>query len=262
VDSLAPIVPQKVACKCCGDESLLFGVVDFNKNCEIRRQDPLPMSGVPIFYHRCPRCGFIFTIAFDEFSNERFIEIIYNEQYALVDPEYIEARPQSCAQFLCQAFAHHKSMSILDYGCGAGRLASLLREQGFDHVENYDPFVKEFSTRPKGRFDCVVSFEVMEHSNRPAETFNDIGTFMDEDGVLFFTTLLQPREIAGIGVGWWYIAPRNGHVSIFSSDALAAVVKPLGWYISSMTSSMHVGYRRPEFAAHIVNLTQSVGALK
>ena len=84
-----PIVPAQAACKCCGGNSELFGVVDFNKNCEIRRKSPLPLSGIPIYYHRCTRCAFIFTAAFDDFTNQQFLDVIYNEQYALVDPEYL-----------------------------------------------------------------------------------------------------------------------------------------------------------------------------
>jgi hypothetical protein len=248
-----PIAPGQVACKCCGGNSLLFGVVDFNKNCEVRRGSPLPLAGIPIFYHRCTRCAFIFTVAFDGFTDQQFLDVIYNEQYALVDPEYAEVRPRGNADFVKSQFSSHKSISILDYGGGNGRLASLLRADGFKKVDTYDPFVKEFSTRPADRYDCIICFEVVEHSNRPRETFGEVNSLLKDDGLFLFSTLLQPPDIDTSGVGWWYIAPRNGHVSLFTTAALASILNPLGLNLGSFNSNLHIAFRRlPAFAQHFV----------
>ena len=59
---------------------------------------------------------------------------------------------------------------MLDYGGGNGLTARLLREAGFKHVEVYDPFVPEYVKRPKGEFDIIMMFEVLEHSPTPKET--------------------------------------------------------------------------------------------
>ena len=48
-------------CKCCGEPSRLFGVIDFAKRCEDRRQEPPPLTGIPVYHHRCTSCGFVFT---------------------------------------------------------------------------------------------------------------------------------------------------------------------------------------------------------
>lgn len=249
-----PIVPHQVACKCCGGDGLPCGVVDFNKNCEARRASPLPIWGIPIYYHRCTRCGFIFTIAFDSFSEQDVRDVIYNEQYFLVDPEYAEARPKANAEFIKRQFAWHKSISILDFGGGNGRLATELRADGFSDVDTYDPFVEEFSTWPGIRYDCVVCFEVLQHSNRPRETLGELNSLLKEDGLLLFSTLLQPPDIDEIGMGWWYLAPRNGHVSLFSQAALVALTNLLGLQFGSFNSNMHVAFRQlPDFARHFVN---------
>jgi len=226
-------------------------VVDFNKNCEVRRASPLPMSGIPIFYHRCTRCGFIFTVAFDGFTDPQFLEVIYNQQYALVDPEYAELRPRGNAEFIKSQLSRDKSISMLDYGGGNGRLASLLRAEGFEKVDTYDPFVKEFSARPAERYDCIVCFEVMEHSNRPRQTFAEVNSLMKEGGLLLFSTLLQPPDINTAGVAWWYLAPRNGHVSLYTEAALASLFRPLGLNFGSFTSNLHIAFRQlPAFAKH------------
>ena len=139
---LLPITAAEVACKCCGGAARLFGVVDFNKNCEANRgRYPLPLAGVPVYYHRCTRCGFLFTVAFDAFTHADFATHIYNAQYALVDPDYEAARPAAAAGFIANTFPQARPLRVLDFGGGNGRMAELLRQAGFADVTTYDPFV-------------------------------------------------------------------------------------------------------------------------
>src|SRR5207302_7999881 len=139
------ICPPHVSCKCCSATALLYGVVDFHKNCEIGRQKVLDLSGIPIYYYRCPECQFLFTTAFDHFSREDFNATIYNADYVLVDPEYREVRPQRNAALLTRLFAAARPARILDYGGGNGYLADLLRSAGFPHVDIYDPYVPAYA---------------------------------------------------------------------------------------------------------------------
>jgi 2-polyprenyl-6-hydroxyphenyl methylase/3-demethylubiquinone-9 3-methyltransferase len=67
-----PIAPAKHPCKICGDEAPLYGVVDFHKACN----HALALAGIPVYYHRCRGCGFVFTTAFDGFSAEDFARLI------------------------------------------------------------------------------------------------------------------------------------------------------------------------------------------
>src|SRR5579871_6814765 len=181
--AFAHIAVESYPCKCCGGESPLFGVVDFNKSCEDVRQPSAPLAGIPIYYHRCPACGFIFTTAFDSFTHEDFRRKIYNEQYARFDPDYLEIRPKTNAEYLARIFGASKDIAILDYGGGSGKLAENLRGQGFTRVETYDPFVAKFSQRPTGKFDLVLAFEVVEHSPRPRETFADMLSLVNRPGM-------------------------------------------------------------------------------
>ncbi len=72
---LTPICAQQTRCKCCGSLAFRYGVVDFHKNCEIYRKNALDVSGIPIYYYRCPACGFIFTTALDQFTNDDFRQL-------------------------------------------------------------------------------------------------------------------------------------------------------------------------------------------
>jgi hypothetical protein len=48
---------------------------------------------------------------------------------------------------------------VLDYGCGYGH--SLDSISNIVSVQKYDPFVPEFSTRPTGKYDLVVAYNVL-----------------------------------------------------------------------------------------------------
>jgi 2-polyprenyl-6-hydroxyphenyl methylase/3-demethylubiquinone-9 3-methyltransferase len=251
---LLPISPQSVPCKICGATASLYGVVDFHKNCEIvRGRNVLPLSGIPIYYHRCPACRFIFTTAFDKFTSDDFRKHVYNDQYAMVDPDYAEVRPRANAAGLVKMFGASKPERLLDYGGGAGVLADSLRAASFSHADTYDPFVSQHAVKPAGRYDCVVSFEVVEHTPTPLATFREMDDVLAKPGLILFSTLVQPAEIEQVGLSWWYAAPRNGHVSLFSRQSLEHVARSMGLTFGSFNDNLHALFRElPDFAKHLV----------
>jgi SAM-dependent methyltransferase len=248
---LQAICTTETPCKCCGAQAFLYGLVDFHKNCEIYRRNALAISGVPIYYHRCPACDFIFTTALDHFTTDDFLEYVYNEEYPLVDPDYRDIRPRANATLVDRLFAAARPSRVLDYGGGNGVLADSLRAAGFPHVETFDPFVESYSARPDGLFDCVVCFEVLEHSTVPAQTLADMIDFLSESGVILLSTLLQPGDIDRHGLNWWYASPRNAHVSLYSRKSLARLVEPLGFKLNSLDQSYHILYRENPVAAAV-----------
>jgi hypothetical protein len=250
---LQSICAMQTRCKCCGSLAFPFGVVDFNKNCESYRRNALGISGIPIYYHRCPACGFLFTTALDHFNDHDFRQHVYNEQYPLIDPDYELARPRSNAAFIYNLFADSKPRCILDYGCGNGVMAESLRAVGFPRVDTFDPFVPRFSERPTDRYDCVLCFEVIEHSTEPSRILSDIASFVNDNGLIVLSTLVQPPDIEKQGVNWWYLGPRNAHVSLHSKASLERLARGAGYKFASFTDSFHVLFRTvPEFARHFI----------
>ncbi|MEI8196898.1 MAG: class I SAM-dependent methyltransferase [Phycisphaerae bacterium] len=249
----SPICEFEIRCKCCGAAARRYGVVDFHKHCETQRGGMLELSGIPIYYHRCVACGFIFTSAFDGFSNADFTRVIYNADYAALDPDYAETRPLGNARLVTQLLAAQREVRLLDYGGGNGRTAELLRQAGFGRVASYDPFVPAHADRPAGRFACIICFEVMEHSPQPIQTLQDLDSLLEDDGLILFSTLLQPPNIHELGVNWWYLAPRNGHISLYSKEALATLWRQRGFKFGSFNEGLHVACRQvPTFAKHFL----------
>ena len=56
-----------------------------------------------------------------------------------------------------------------------------------------------------------------------------------------------------LGVSWWYVGPRNRHVSTFSRRALALAWQRHRCKFGSFNDYLHVAFRAlPSFAAHLV----------
>jgi hypothetical protein len=250
---LKTVAPQNVSCKVCKADSKLVGVVDFARSCEDVTHAPAPLAGIPIYYHQCTSCGFMFTVAFDDFTPDDFKYWIYNDRYIEADHEYAEQRPAHNGQLISKMFGARKDLPILDYGGGSGKLAEVLSANGFLNAQVYDPFVSQFSQRPKERFPIVVAFEVVEHSIRPLDVFADMINLTAPGGLTIFSTALQPVDIDRLGAQWWYAAPRNGHASLFSQkslDLIAAQHQLRFRSHPSRTLHMFLG-AVPEFALHM-----------
>lgn len=216
-------------CKICDGASPLFGVCDFTRSCEERTGLVLPLSGEPIYYRRCSNCGLIFTDAFDAWTVRDWRSRIYNDAYGMVDPDYDSARPVATAHMVAALFKPVLGqLSVLDYGGGNGRFAVELRALGAQKVTTYDPFSRAFHEPPVEPVQLVTCFEAIEHSPRPRETAQAIAAQIADGGALMLSTLTQPDDIELQRMAWWYAAPRNGHVTLFSRRALATLFAQVG----------------------------------
>jgi hypothetical protein len=253
IDHLKSVTTAPVLCKICGGASLLFGVVDFNKSCEEQSGLRLSLSGVPVYYRRCANCKFVFTDAFDDWSADAFKTHIYNDDYRMVDPDYETTRPRVNAGIVVQLWGEHRTKTrVLDYGGGNGAFCTALRENGFPVAEAFDPMVPKFVRRPDGKFDLVTSFETLEHLPDPMAGIASILESVADPGVVLFTTLLQPGDFDNQGVNWWYIGPRNGHVSIFSKQALNIAWSRHRYQVASLNDNIHLAFRNlPPFLADL-----------
>jgi hypothetical protein len=211
-------------CKVCSGHATLFDAVDFNKHCS-----GLPyqfgLSGIVVPYYRCTKCSFIFSDFIDDWSVEEVSQFIYNDDYVKVDPEYIGVRARRTARLMTSLLAGCEDLRILDYGSGSGVFSEEMATHGFKRVENYDPFSSPL--RPAGPFDLITCFEVIEHSPRPLTTLIEMCDGLSNQGAIIIGQSLQPNNIEEIGARWWYVAPRNGHVSIFAEETFLTLANRL-----------------------------------
>ncbi|AOI67445.1 SAM-dependent methyltransferase [Burkholderia territorii] len=237
--------PATIACKVCGADADICGVVDFSR-CGadmIAGKKVDPFVGVPIYYYACRQCGFTCTRAFDHWTHDDFARHVYNDDYARHDPEYLEHRPQQHADLICTSFPSMRENRILDFGSGLGLLEKKLSARGFTDVTSYDPF--SHPVAPLGQFDAILSFEVFEHHPDPRSLFADIIRYRAPAGALLFQTSLITPEILARGIEqWWYCVPRNGHISFYTSQALTLLATQHGLEFGSFSPELHVAFDR------------------
>ena len=212
-------------CKICGTRTQLFDAVDFYKHCCDPPDTPyrFGLSGIIVPYFRCDTCRFLFTDLIDDWGPVELAEFIYNADYLKVDPEYVDVRPRRNATHLAPALSFCMDARILDYGSGSGAFAAAMTAHSFKRVESYEPFTSP--TKPNGTFDMITCFEVLEHAARPVDTLLEIAGWLSAGGIILIGQTLQPENIEDIAGRWWYLAPRNGHVSLFTHETFMALAE-------------------------------------
>ena len=234
-------VEQVSTCKVCHNEAPLYGVTDFNKSCEEHHGRFLPLAGVAVYYHRCNQCGLVFTNSFDHWSKGDYLKHIYNDDYVTVDPEYLGERASNNAVVVLDFIKNGRGLKCLDYGGGNGRLAAVLRERGVDGI-SWDPMDRDEDAPASGKFDFISAFEVLEHTPEPVATAKQALEMLNGRGVMMFSTLtidhLAPRSMDD-----WYIAPRNGHITLYTKQSLKTLFAGLGYRVHHFTAGLHLAVR-------------------
>jgi len=233
-----PAAPGPRACKACGTMAPALGHVDFGRTCEDRRRPSAPHSGTVVTYHHCPSCKLLFTGDFDHWTPDDFRVRIYNDGYADADPDYAGERPRAVAPVVAALLGPGgRNTAVLDYGGGDGALAALLRGDHGIPAQHYDPFARDGGVLPQLRYPVVTCFEVLEHTPDPRATIHEIAGLVEPGGMVVMSTLLQPREA---GLAWWYVAPRNGHLTLYSAEALRTLWKEAGFDLTHHGDNLHV----------------------
>ena len=236
-------------CKCCFGAAKFLGSVDFNKTCEDRKGERIfELSEILVHYYYCNQCGFIFTDYFDNWTISDFKEKLYNKDYDLADPKDNSKGERGNPGFNYGTYfgiliskliengrvkKKKSDIKILDYGSG-GKLSSFglgLLESGY-YVDSFDPYYLNSSQKlNKNFYDFIFMIEVIEHCHNLEQTLKSLNNFLTNDGFLWIQTSLHEinqNGICKVGIHFftapkeniidfsWYIAPRNGHASIFS----------------------------------------------
>lgn len=230
--------PINMKCKLCNSDSCLFDIVDFNKFCS--QEDPYKfgVSGIQIPYYRCLDCQFIQSPMIDELESNDIEQLIYNEDYKLVDPDYLGKRAKIFAREFTTIYppSDFSELRILDFGSGLGVFEQELLALGFNHVYSFDPFSNR-SNLPTGKFDLITCFECIEHHPFPNLLIKELLGHLHVNGTIIFSTSIQPKNIDLIRSRWWYIGPRNGHISIFHENSLFTLGKIHG--LKYLKSNFH-----------------------
>ena len=248
--------PGPSSCPVCDRAAHRFDTVDFNKTCAEVYGTSLRRTGIGVVYDLCEECGFCFAPEFAQWTAGDFAQRIYNAEYVNVDPDYTGVRPRANADLVMKMFGEHAShIRHLDYGGGAGILSALLREAGWQST-SYDVFADGTRKLPElGKFDLITTFEVFEHVVDGRQLVRDLSSVLNDDGIILFSTLVSDGHIVeGQPLEWWYAAPRNGHISLYSRKSLAVLAARSGFRFATFSPDLHAYWRSvPEWARHLIH---------
>lgn len=250
-----PVIETTTLCKICGGAAPVFACVDFEKHCNKQLVEER-FADTPVKYFRCVRCHFIFTPFLDDHSTADLVARVYNEDYIKFDPLYPVIRPRMNAGFL-RSIVEEARLSpgpvrILDYGAGNGMLSQILEETL--PVENYDALNPAFDRLPEGQFDLLFCSEVVEHIPEPHRLMADWERLLNAQGAVLFSTMTQPDDVASLRGDWWYLGPRNGHVSLYSRYSLDLLCQRHDLFYAPIDEQWHLAARDPDHGFDLIRV--------
>ncbi len=253
VEHSISIAPEKqvasVPCKVCGSATEPIGSVDANKCC-IDRFGPrsFPVSPIEVEYAACSNCGFIFTTYMDQWTDTEFKTNIYNADYEEINPPIIgrsdvpvhETPAYATGLRIAGLFDGAQSqIRILDFGAGGnpGATGQALIDSGFS-VDSYDPYRAD-APAITGTYGLIIAIEVLEHCTDLASVRLFMRKHLAENGLVWVETLLHPFPTPPDALDSWYIAPRDGHISIHTFPSISLFFNSIGL---NYASTIHGGF--------------------
>jgi hypothetical protein len=217
-------------CYICNGLLISIGTVPFGRNI-----GTLPCTDfTPVEYYRCTNCDFICCPEMLDWPSNKFSELIYNEDYILLDPGYNGLRASNTKDSLDILFQYaRKKPNHLDYGSGRGFLTDLLLKDKWNST-SYDPFTSKI--RPTSKYKLITAIEVVEHSTNMFQTMDDMLSLLERQGVILITTKLCTKETL---VDWWYICARSGHIGIHSEKSMIYIAKKYNLFFTSINEDFH-----------------------
>jgi 2-polyprenyl-3-methyl-5-hydroxy-6-metoxy-1,4-benzoquinol methylase len=142
-----------------------------------------------------------------------------------------------------QAVAPHLQGRVLDFGCGSGALADLVRPDryvGYDR--DAESVTKARALHPDHRFEfeppaangdfrTVACLAVIEHVSDPVDFVRTLATYMQRDGLIVLTTPHPYFEWAhtfGARIGLFSHAAHEEHESLLDKARLSDVASAAG----------------------------------
>jgi hypothetical protein len=189
-----------------------------------------------------------------KWTNEQFLEQVYNDRYIDVDPDYVSERPTNNAKFLLNLFSDASDIRHLDYGGGNSCLSNYLKRHSW-HSTSFDPFPKkERCVEGLGKYNLITAFEVFEHAPCVLDLVNNLSVLMEDSCLIVFSTLISDGHLKPDSrINWWYASPRNGHISLFSRRSLEIIAERQKWTFASSNDGLHIFFNNlPLWAKRVI----------
>ncbi|MEG3641540.1 class I SAM-dependent methyltransferase [Magnetococcus sp. PR-3] len=145
-------------------------------------------------------------------------------------------------------------LTFLDYGSGGGHFYNAMVQAGYN-IQCYDPFDVKGGEKPQGHFDVITAFEVFEHLVHPKETVASLVDALNPGGMVLFTTTLNRQKTPQEMMNWWYLAPRNGHCSLYTAESLVYLWDSVGFKCLNQSQTTHFAFN-PQQPSSFIQVQQ------
>lgn len=120
--------------------------------------------------------------------------------------------------------------SVLDFGCGHAMMVHDCREAGIA-CDGYDKYNPKYNFLKDEKYNLASMIEVIEHLSYPFDELNVIFDKLADNGIVYVeTSFVDVAEEENISLeDFFYIAPENGHCTIFSHKGLDLLMQSKGF---------------------------------
>jgi 2-polyprenyl-3-methyl-5-hydroxy-6-metoxy-1,4-benzoquinol methylase len=142
---------------------------------------------------------------------------------------------------------------ILDYGCNTGVFLEFLKEKGYHNCFGYDPYVERFKSTEvlNARYDAVVSLDVIEHDENPAEFLARLSGVLKPGGIL----CIETPNAAGIDLRqtdiYLHALHMPYHTHILSEQGLSLLARGLNLETKVIYNRWYMDYWLPGTSRHL-----------
>lgn len=236
-------------CPICGCLTKKYFTVPMDKTF-LPVQEDIAKIGGDCDYHICPNCDFIYAPAFRQWTNDDFREKIYNADYEkYIDIAHGDGSRDKMLLDMWGKKIAYKQERILDYGGGHGGFARGLEKEFQIWADSYDKFYdNEKPLNPNFKYSLVTCFEVLEHVFDPKPLFSMFNKTLVPGGTLITSTQRWDNNKYLFGQTpdkWQNIAPRNGHVCMYSTKAFRHLASVYGFaYVEDMSGELYQLFKK------------------
>lgn len=175
----------------------------------------LPDPQIPVVYHVCKDCDFIFKDIENRVSFEAEEKEYDRHNNTMESVGYVNIFKNLIDTYINPLNITGK---VLEFGSGPGPvLYQLLSNEGYQTI-HFDPFYNRDYTYQQFNYQLITCTEVVEHFFDPMKEFKHLASLLEENGYLLIMTNFRNMDQEAF-VKWWYRRDIT-HVSFYHENTL------------------------------------------
>ena len=123
----------------------------------------------------------------------------------------------------------------LDFGCGEGKVLSLMAKGQGVEMANYDLYYANDGRVLTQQYDFITCTEVIEHIKAAKSTFSQFSQLLNANGVL---AIMTKRVNDAEAFSRWHYKNDQTHISFYSIATFEWIAKHYGWELDIVSDDV------------------------